>query len=68
MAETKSIKISVESIANSINDIHFIAASEPKPYLFEGEKRAYCIYGKALSIYRRKTKSKLSDSDNDNRL
>ena len=39
-----------------MSGIKMMACAENKVYTFDPESRAYCIYGKAVSVMKRKTK------------
>lgn len=56
MADQRYCKLSPEYFQRR-QDIHLLACSENKIYTFDSaEHRAYCIYGKAVSLLRRKGK------------
>lgn len=53
MNEYRNCKLMQESFKN-MEEIRFMACHEAKTYNFDPECRAYCVYGKAVSVLKRK--------------
>ena len=55
MSEQKHCKLYPE-LFQDLEGAKIISCPECKPYFYESESRAYCLYGRAVSALRRKNK------------
>lgn len=53
MSEHRNCKL-MQEIFKNMEEIRFMACNEVKTYNFDPECRAYCVYGKAASVLKRK--------------